>query len=137
MSQIHPQLVNDCIVLGRFPLCHLLLMNDKHYPWTILVPDRDNIQEIYQLNEADQHQLLNESSALGKGLMQAFKGDKLNVAALGNVVPQLHIHHIVRFQNDAAWPAPVWGKHPPQLYNDEEVEIMQDLILNAVENLVQ
>ena len=105
MSAIHPQLASDCVVLGRFPLCHLLLTNDCHYPWFILVPARADIREIYQLEVGDRRQLLDESCQLSEFLMEAYSGDKLNVAALGNQVPQLHLHHIVRYAADPAWPA--------------------------------
>ena len=119
MAEIHPKLLDDCIVLGRFSLCHLLLMNDANYPWFILVPDREDISEVYQLSEADQQQLLKESSILAKSLMQLFKGDKMNIAALGNVVPQCHVHHVVRYHNDPAWPAPIWGAVDTEPYDDE------------------
>ena len=121
MAEIHSQLVADCISLGRFPLCHLLLMNDQNYPWFILVPDRDNIREIYQLESADRSQLLKESCRLSEFVMTAFKGDKLNVAALGNQVPQLHLHHIVRYESDPAWPGPIWGKYPALPYPEQAV----------------
>ena len=114
---LHPRLAADTVVIGDFPLCRLLLMNDAQYPWFILVPRRDNAREIYLLEERDQQQLLRESSLLSRALMDAFAGEKLNVAALGNVVPQLHVHHIVRYAADAAWPGPVFGKHPPQPYD--------------------
>lgn len=117
MANIHAQLAADCKLLGRFPLCHLLLMNDCNYPWFILVPDRTDIREIYQLETADRRQLLDESCLLSKFLMDAFNGDKLNVAALGNQVPQLHLHHVVRYESDPAWPAPVWGKHSALPYS--------------------
>lgn len=117
MFNLHQQLANDCLDLGQFPLCRLLLMQDANYPWFILVPQRANIAEIYQLTEADQQQLWLESAAFSKHIMNCFKGDKLNIGALGNVVPQLHIHHIVRYQTDPAWPAPVWGKVAPQPYS--------------------
>jgi diadenosine tetraphosphate (Ap4A) HIT family hydrolase len=115
---LHPRLAADTFALGDFPLSRLLLMNDARYPWFILVPRRENAREIYLLDEPDQQQLLRESSALSRALMEAFAGEKLNVAALGNVVPQLHVHHIVRYATDAAWPAPVFGKHAPQPYDD-------------------
>ncbi len=118
---LHPQLAADCAVVGDWPLCRLLLMNDAQYPWFILVPRRAGIREIYELSEADQQALWRESAQLGRALMQAFSGDKLNIAALGNMVPQLHLHHIVRFRNDAAWPSPVFGKHPPQPYLPEQL----------------
>lgn len=116
--ELHPQLAQDTLTLGDFPLCRLLLMNDAQYPWTILVPRRAGIREIHELNDADRRRLWDESAALSRTLMQVFKGDKLNVAALGNVVPQLHVHHVVRFKSDVAWPAPVWGRHPAQPYVD-------------------
>ncbi len=122
MADIHPQLLNDCQVLGRFPLCHLLLMLDANYPWFILVPDRENISELYQLTNADQAQMIKESSSLAKSLMHIFKGDKMNIAALGNIVPQCHIHHVVRYKTDPAWPAPIWGKCPAKPYRENEIE---------------
>ena len=118
MAEIHPQLAADCKLLGRFPLCHLLLMNDCNYPWFILVPDRVNIREIYQLEADERRQLLDESCLLSEFLMNAFNGDKLNVAALGNLVPQLHLHHVVRYKSDLAWPTPIWGKHPALPYSE-------------------
>lgn len=117
MFSLHPQLANDCLDLGQFSLCRLLLMKDANYPWFILVPRRADIAEVYQLAEADQQQLWLESAAFSQHIMDCFKGDKLNIGALGNVVPQLHIHHIVRYQNDPAWPAPVWGKVAARPYS--------------------
>ncbi len=119
MADIHPQLLKDCLVIGRFHLCHLLLMRDANYPWFILVPDRQDISEIYQLSEEDQAQLLKESSLLAEVLMGQFNGDKMNIAALGNIVPQCHVHHIVRYRNDSAWPAPIWGKLAAKPYTEE------------------
>lgn len=93
-------------------------MNDRTWPWVILVPARPGIREIYELELEDQQRLLAESSALSKDMMARFDGDKMNVAALGNMVPQLHLHHIVRFQGDPAWPGPVWGVQPPVPYDE-------------------
>ena len=120
MFKLHPQLNNDCQVVGQFSLCQLLLMNDANYPWFILVPAREGISEIYQLSAEDQQQLWLESTQLSTGLMEAFQGDKMNIAALGNVVPQLHVHHVVRYTSDVAWPAPVWGKTMAKPYSDAE-----------------
>lgn len=122
MADIHPQLARDCLPVGRFPLCHLLLMRDSNYPWFILVPDREGIREIHQLSDTEQVQLIRESSALSRCLAEAFTADKMNVAALGNVVPQLHVHHVVRYRSDPAWPAPVWGRLPPCPYTEEGLE---------------
>lgn len=135
MTAIHAQLEADCIYLGRFTLCHLLLMNDCNYPWFILVPDRDNIREIYQLDEADRARLLDESSRLAEFLMRVYEGEKLNLAALGNQVPQLHLHHIIRYASDPAWPAPVWGKLPAQPYDDRAInEIRLKLVNSGLED---
>lgn len=117
---LHERLVADSLLVGNWPLCRVLLMNDANYPWLILVPRRADLREIYQLNAADRAQFLAESCALGETLMAHFAGDKLNVAALGNMVPQLHIHHVVRNVGDIAWPAPVWGKVPAKPYADAE-----------------
>ena len=122
MAALHARLAADCIVLGRFPLCHLLLTNDRNYPWFILVPVRAGIREIYQLEATDRNQLLDESCLLSEFLMNEFNGDKLNLAALGNQVPQLHLHHVVRYQSDPAWPAPIWGKHPALPYSETALE---------------
>ena len=131
MSEIHPQLAEDCVVLGRLPLCHLLLMNDCHYPWFILVPRRAGLREIFQLDDDDRRQLLDESCQLSEFLMEAYGGDKLNVAALGNQVPQLHLHHIVRYTGDAAWPAPVWGKHPAEPYTPLGIDEIRGMLSRA------
>jgi len=114
--------------MGDFPLSRLLLMNDSRYPWFILVPRRVDISEIYQLGEKEQQQLQRESVALGQGLMEAFGGDKLNVAALGNLVPQLHIHHIVRYRDDATWPGPVWGIGVSVPYKAEQLPLIREKI---------
>lgn len=119
MAELHPQLQADCLQVGRFPLCHLLLMRDANYPWCILVPDREAITEIHQLGDADQVQLIRESSLLAALLERQFNAEKINIAALGNLVPQLHIHHVVRYRDDPAWPAPVWGRVPTQPYSEE------------------
>lgn len=121
MFQLHPQLEKDTLPLGRFELCRLLLMNDANYPWFILVPERENVREVHELAASDRRQLWDESAQLSRALTTVFKPDKLNIAALGNQVPQLHVHHIVRYTHDAAWPAPVWGKVPPRQYYSAEI----------------
>ena len=120
--KLHHRLAEDCFTLGKFPLSHLLLLDDANYPWCILVPDRADVSEIYQLNKTDQEQLNRESVELGRLMMQEFNGDKLNTGAIGNMVPQLHIHHIVRYKNDASWPKPVWGNLPPSSYTQSETD---------------
>ena len=119
--QLHPQLAADSYYLGDFELSALLLINDSQFPWMILVPRRNNIKEIYQLEQTEQLKLWQESQQLSRGLMEIYKGDKLNLAAIGNMVPQLHLHHIVRYKDDLCWPAPVWGKLPMLPYETQEV----------------
>ncbi len=122
MFELHPRLKEDCIAIDRFPLCRLLLMNDCNYPWFILVPERADIREVHELPDADQIRLIGESSCLSRWLAESFKADKINVAALGNMVPQLHWHVIVRYATDPAWPGPVWGKSPAKPYAPEEID---------------
>ena len=114
---LHPRLEADTVPVGDFALSRLLLSNDANYPWLILVPRRPAIREIHELSEDDQVQLLRESGHLARAMTTAFTPVKLNIAALGNVVPQLHVHHIARYRGDPAWPAPVWGKHPAEAYS--------------------
>jgi len=119
--QLHPRLEQDCIAIGRFELCRLLMMNDSQYPWFILVPERADLQEIYQLSKAERELLTEESSYLAETLANLYQADKMNIAAIGNLVPQLHIHHIVRYQTDKAWPAPVWGKFAAEPYTEQQI----------------
>ncbi len=116
-----PELTRDCIEVTDWPLCKVLLMNDSQYPWFILVPRKMGLKENIDLSEADQLLLMQESAKLSRLLQDVFSPDKLNVAALGNMVPQLHIHHIARYKTDAAWPAPVWGKNPAKPYSNEQL----------------
>lgn len=118
---IHPKLAEDTILLGESRLCEVRLMNDSHWPWVLLVPRLADIREIYQLPKAQQLRLAEESSVLGEDMMKLFAGDKLNVAALGNMVPQLHLHHIVRFEGDPAWPGPVWGRLAPTPHDEQAI----------------
>lgn len=120
MFVLDQRLLQDTLPVGDFPLSRLLLSNDAQYPWFILVPRRADISEVFQLSEAEQLQLWKETTLLSSTLQQLFDADKMNVAALGNVVSQLHMHVIVRHKSDAAWPAPVWGKHPAVPYTPEQ-----------------
>ncbi len=108
--ELHPQLAKDSIWLADWPLCQVRLCNDSNYPWFILIPRRADIRDVIDLPEHEQDLLWQESRRLSHYLKQDYAPDKLNLAALGNMVPQLHVHHIGRFISDAAWPAPVWGK---------------------------
>jgi diadenosine tetraphosphate (Ap4A) HIT family hydrolase len=132
---LHQRLAADTLSLGRSRLCELRLMNDSAWPWVILVPMRAGIREIYQLEKADQQRLLWESSELSRDMMDVFAGDKMNVAALGNMVPQLHLHHIVRFEGDPAWPAPVWGKQAPAPYDNAGLARVGELLSPVIAKL--
>lgn len=129
---LHSQLANDCFELAELPLCKLLLCNDSAYPWFILVPKVNDITDTYQLDWQQQQQLLNESSLLSELLMQVFEGDKMNVAALGNVVEQLHVHHVVRYKTDVSWPKPIWGQQPLTPYTDEELLILKEKLYPSI-----
>lgn len=131
MVDIHPQLKKDCVLLGRFPLSYLLLLNDSQFPWFILVPDRDSIREIYQLTPDDRVQLYAESDRLSRFLMEHYAGEKLNLGAIGNLVAQLHLHHVVRFQSDPAWPKPVWGALPAKPYSADVIDLTKTVFANA------
>ena len=122
MFELHPRLAQDSIVIGRFPLSLLLLSKDANYPWCILVPEREDVFEIHHLSQEDQLQLIRESCQLAEVMTSLFDAHKMNVAALGNVVRQLHVHHIARFPEDAAWPQPIWGKVPGIDYTEEELK---------------
>lgn len=125
MFALDQRLQQDTLVIGDFPLSRLLLSNDSNYPWFILVPRIDGISEVFQLGVADQQRLWQETTALAQLLSEGLAADKMNIGALGNVVSQLHVHVIVRKRDDAAWPAPVWGKHPAKPYSDAQVEAIR------------
>ena len=116
--ELDPRLAADTFVVGEALLSQVLLMNDARYSWLILVPRRADIAEPFELNEADQAQLWQESMWLGQAMKAHFAADKLNIAALGNQVAQLHVHHIARFHTDNAWPGPVWGVGSAVPYSD-------------------
>ncbi|MDY0874067.1 HIT family protein [Dongia rigui] len=121
---LHAQLSADTFTLGDWPLCRVLRMNDRAYPWLILVPCVPDVREIIDLAEAQQQQLMGEISRASRALKALLSPDKLNVAALGNAVPQLHVHIIARYKTDAAWPRPIWGVQPTvALGGDAEAEL--------------
>lgn len=122
MFKLHPQLATDTLALGQFELSLVLLQKDANYPWCVLVPKRMNVREIHHLSEGDQVQLVRESSHLAEVMSSIFAPTSMNIAELGNIVPQLHIHHVARFEGDPAWPGPIWGAHPPLDYSSSELE---------------
>jgi diadenosine tetraphosphate (Ap4A) HIT family hydrolase len=115
---LHPQLAADTVPVGDLPLSRVLLANDASYPWLILVPRLPALTEIIDLEENAQIQLLNEIAAASNALKDLTACDKLNIAALGNMVAQLHVHVIARSRSDAAWPKPVWGAAAPKTYDE-------------------
>jgi len=115
--ELHPQLDKDTTPLGELPLSRVLVMNDANYPWLLLVPCRPGIVELIDLNEPDRVQLMTEIARVAGALKSVTACDKLNIAALGNVVSQLHVHIIARRTGDPAWPKPVWGVVPSRAYD--------------------
>lgn len=119
------RLAADTHVIGELPLSRVLLMNDARFPWLILVPRIAGLHELIDLARDDQHVLLDEVNRAAHVLHAIAKPDKLNIAALGNVVPQLHVHVIARFAGDAAWPRPVWGIGERAAYMPDEVATLR------------
>lgn len=130
---LHPQLVQETVPVGDLPLARMLLANDANYPWLILVPRLPGLVELIDLEENAQVQLLGEIAAAARALKTVTECDKLNIAALGNQVPQLHVHVIARRRADAAWPKPVWGVKPPLAY----AEGQQVILLNSLRQLLK
>ncbi|WP_374652711.1 HIT domain-containing protein [Dongia sp.] len=120
---LHPQLSADTFPVGDWPLCRVLRMNDRGFPWLILVPRVADIREIIELPEADQQRLMSEIARASRALSTLLRPDKLNVAALGNAVPQLHVHVIARFKTDPAWPRPIWGVKPAEPFDATAAEL--------------
>ncbi|HEY5217323.1 MAG TPA: HIT family protein [Pseudolabrys sp.] len=114
---LHPQLAQDTVPIGDLALARVLLANDANYPWLILVPRRPGVTEIIELEPNEQVQLMAEIDAAARTLKSVTECEKLNIAAIGNIVAQLHVHVIGRRHSDAAWPKPVWGTVPPAAYN--------------------
>ena len=117
--QLHPQLADDTHPVAHLALCDLLLMDDTNHPWLLLVPRVADAVELIDLDPAQQAELMHEIAIISHAMKRLFKPYKLNVAALGNMVPQLHVHVIARFQDDIAWPKPVWGMASAQPYTTE------------------
>ncbi|GHE22154.1 HIT domain-containing protein [Halomonas urumqiensis] len=133
--EIDERLANDTYPVTELPLCQLRLMDDARYPWLVLVPRRPGVSEVFELDEQDQQQLWREATAIGRAMMAMFEGDKLNIASLGNVVAQLHVHVVVRRRDDDSWPAPVWGRGEALPYDLEAQGEMRERILAEVEGL--
>jgi diadenosine tetraphosphate (Ap4A) HIT family hydrolase len=132
MYQLHRQLKQDTHQIGQYELCDVLLMNDARYPWVILVPRVANTRELHELSDAQQQRLMQESSFTAKAMMALFSAHKMNVAALGNMVEQLHLHHVARFTSDATWPKPIWGVGDAEPYSDVAAKVMLSQLRQAL-----
>jgi len=130
--QVDSKLNHDTYFVSDLDLCRLLIMNDSNYPWFILVPRRLNITEIYQLSNEDRFQLDYETNFISEILANYFKADKMNIAVLGNIVSQLHVHIIVRKKTDLLWPETIWGKKSPLFYSKEDIENTISIIKNLL-----
>ncbi|WAM55019.1 HIT family protein [Vreelandella venusta] len=133
--ELDPRLEADTLPLADLPLCRALLMNDARYPWVVLVPRRASVSEVFELSQDEQAQLWRETIALGAAMKEIFHGDKLNIATLGNVVSQLHMHLVVRYTDDACWPAPVWGNGSPDPYELALQGSRREQLLAQIEGL--
>ena len=122
----------DTLAIADIGLCRMRLMNDKRFPWLILVPKRADVREIHQLSPLDQTMLTFEITQTSRLLQRVTGAEKMNVAALGNQVPQLHVHVIARFEADDAWPAPVWGVGKALTYEAEEAQTLVDQIVSQL-----
>lgn len=133
--RLHPRLEGDTHEVADLTLCQVRLMDDARFPWLILVPRRPDIREAFELSTGDQARLWHEATWLGRELKQAVNGDKLNLATLGNQVPQLHLHVIVRSERDAAWPAPVWGFGDPESYDSQRLASILERVRQLAKRL--
>lgn len=131
MFSLHPTLANDTCRIIDLPLSRVLLMKDKGFLWLILVPRREGVKEIHELTPDDRALLIEEVSLASTILAKLFNPAKINVGALGNIVPQLHVHVIARFEADRAWPGPVWGNGPKEPYAEEELALIVTRLQDA------
>jgi diadenosine tetraphosphate (Ap4A) HIT family hydrolase len=123
---LHPQLERDTTPLGDLPLSRVVVINDANFPWLLLVPRRPGVVELIDLDDVERAQLMTEIALVSRALKEVTECDKLNVAALGNVVPQLHVHVVARRKTDKAWPKPVWGVAPAISHDAQELDRFMD-----------
>lgn len=129
---LHPRLVADTVSVTTLGLCRVLLMQDSRFPWLILVPEKMNLRDLHDLSPEDQVMAMGEIDAVSRALQAIHSPDKMNVAALGNMVPQLHIHIIARFTTDEAWPGPVWGVGTAEAYDEVALAEILRMLRNAL-----
>lgn len=120
--QLHPKLDADCVLIGDGALSRVLLMNDRRFPWLILVPRVAGLRDFHDVPSEFRSVLYDEIDNASRVLVRSFNAEKINVAALGNQVPQLHVHVIARFESDAAWPGPVWGVGSAEPYDSDVLD---------------
>ena len=133
--ELDERLAADTLPIADLPLSRALLMNDARYPLVILVPRHDAISEVFELSANDQQQLWREATQLGEAMKTALGGNKVNIASLGNVVSQLHVHIVLRRHGDATWPAPVWGNGSPEPYDLDGQAQLRDQLLALIDGL--
>jgi diadenosine tetraphosphate (Ap4A) HIT family hydrolase len=124
--QLHPDIVRDTVEVARLALCRVGLLNDSTYPWLVLSPMLPGLRDLHDVPAAHHGALMAEITRASRALQQLYAPDKINVAALGNVVPQLHVHVIARFRGDPAWPKPVWGQVPARSYEKAALDELLD-----------
>ena len=134
---LNQKLADSCVVLGDFKLSRLLLVNNSHFPWLILVPRRAEATEVYKLCKDDQISLIMESNLVARVMDQLFSPDKLNIASIGNIVPQLHVHHVARFKTDPAWPGTVWGHQSQRQYEVEKLPKLVEHLQEAFKSYLK
>ena len=132
---LHSQLAADTHLVADWPLCRVLLMNDTTFPWLILVPRRAGLRDFHDVAQEDEGEFLAEMNLAARALKSITGAGKMNVAALGNMVPQLHVHVIARFEGDVAWPGPVWGVVDAVPYEDEAAQALNRHFLEEVEKV--
>jgi diadenosine tetraphosphate (Ap4A) HIT family hydrolase len=137
MFKLSDRLKHDTVEIGRLELSMLLLMNDRALPWLILVPEREGVKEIDELSAEDRALLVEEMSWASQTIRCLYHPDKINIGALGNLVPQLHVHVIGRFMNDRAWPGPIWGTGPIPPYDSDEMDQVLARIRNFLNGRVK
>ena len=131
--ELDPQLARDTHELGGLGSSRALLMNDRRFPWLILVPQRPGLVELIDLDPVGRAALIEEIARASEALRGEFAPHKLNVAALGNMVRQLHVHVIARFRSDVAWPKPVWGVGSAEPYGADELKATTERLRRALQ----
>ncbi|WP_421780846.1 HIT domain-containing protein [Kiloniella litopenaei] len=130
---LHERLEADTLFIKDLTHSRVLLMNDSQYPWLILVPRYSNLRDLHDLSKVQLAEVMEEVRLVSDILVEEFKAFKINVAALGNMVPQLHIHVIARYEDDPAWPGPVWGVHPAKAYDSNKAKALKVILETAIE----